>query len=133
MPDCEHDEISDAGICKSCGTDITSQEFLDTLPEVSPDFQLGDIMGIIKLAQATAREFLDRVETDRDPHNPSQPKLKLRWMGNQLMRPPRETVWMEVLQPTFDLAKGLGYRGNMERWESVCMEYVSFLLSTKIP
>jgi len=60
MPDCEHDEISDAGICKFCGMDITSQEFLDTLPLVPLDSQLGDIPGIIRVAQETAEEFLRR-------------------------------------------------------------------------
>ena len=118
MPDCEHDEISDAGICKFCGMDITSQEFLDTLP-LPLDSQLGDIVGIIKVAQATAEEILSY----RDPHNPALNKIS--WAGAQLVRTPDAAVWKEVLPPSYAIAKTLGYRGTYERWVEVCKDYLT--------
>jgi hypothetical protein len=129
MLDCGHDEITDEGICKACGVDITSQEFMDSLPEPPPDSQLGDIPGIIKVAQETAEEFLRRQAECRDPHNPSQPKF--RWVGTQLIRPPRETIWMDVVRPSYAIVKQLGYRGTLQRWDEICMEYVVLVKSTK--
>ena len=129
MQDCEHAELSDAGICQTCGVDITSQEFLDSLPEAPPDSQLGDTMGIIRVAMATAQEYIDRVQAVRDPNSPGQPKM--RWVGTQLVRPPRESIWLEVLRPAFTRAKELGYRGDFERWDSVIVDYVAFVIATK--
>lgn len=58
MQDCEHAELSDAGICQTCGVDITSQEFVDSLPEPPESLDyLGDMMGLIHLAQVVAWEI----------------------------------------------------------------------------
>jgi hypothetical protein len=130
MLECEHEEITDEGICKTCGVDITSQAFLDSLPEPPPDSQLGDIMGIIRVATTTAEEFLVHLEDCRNPLCPNQPKL--RWMGTQLVRPSRGEVWSEVVKPAYTLAQELGYRGAFERWNEICLEYVRLLIAEKM-
>lgn len=129
MGDCQHLDITDQGICKACGVDITSQEFLDSLPEAPPDSELGDICGLVRLAQETAEEFVRRQADIRDPHNPAQPKI--RWVGTQMVRVPRETIWTEILRPSFARAKKLGYRSDYERWQDICMEYVHSIKSKK--
>lgn len=115
-PFCNHSDITDMGICKSCGVDVTSKEFIDSLPEDSN--YLGDLMGIIQLAQATAKEYLKR-STDSKP--------KFFWVGTQLMRITSEMIWDDILKPSFIVAKELGYRGDHDRWASVCKDYIEII------
>jgi hypothetical protein len=118
---CDHPNITNAGICTSCGVDITSQEFIDSLPEAPEDLSyLGDLMGIIRLAQETAHEYLKRSKY-------AEPKF--RWVGTQLIRSCPEGVWADVLEPSFLVAKTLGYRADYERWAVVCKEYAENISS----
>lgn len=120
---CDHLDITDTGNCKICGIDITNQEFIDSLPEAPENLNyLGDLMGIIQLAQATAREYARRNSVITNP--------KFRWVGTQLMRTSSEALWADVLQPSFIVAKVLGYRGDCERWTEVCKEYYIGLSSS---
>ena len=131
MPDeCTHEEITDEGICVACGVDITSEDFLDSLPEPPAGSNLGDIPGIIKVAQDTADEFVRRVAECRDP---LKPEPKLRWVGTQLLRPTREMIWLEVIRPAYAIAKKLGYRGTFERWDEICLEYVLSIVAKNSP
>jgi hypothetical protein len=103
---CDHDNIADNGICMSCGVDINSQEFLDSLPPAPEDLSyLGDLMGIIRIAQTTAQEYTRRLVTEPQP----------------------ELVWAEILPPSFIVAKVLGYRGDYQRWGEVCKEYTEHI------
>ena len=116
---CDHVNITDDGICMLCGVDITSQEFVDSLPEAPEDLSyLGDLMGIIQLAQETAREYVKRCSTELP---------KFRWVGTQLIRTSPDEIWENVLPPTFVVAKCLGYRGNYGRWMDVCKEYAEHI------
>jgi hypothetical protein len=115
--ECKHIDITDEGICKSCGIDFASQEFVDSLPEAPESLDyLGDLMGIIKLAEATAKEYATKY---------TKAKPKFRWIGVQLVR---TSDWTEVLESSFVTAKKLGYRGDIERWGDICKGYASSLI-----
>ena len=105
---CEHLDFNDEGVC-SCGMDVTSQEYINSLPEV-PETNLGDLMGIIRLAQDTATLYHERCNT-------------LQWVGAQIIRPPSEVVWSSLLEESFFAAKSFGYRGDYQRWSEICKEY----------
>lgn len=115
---CEHSEITDAGVCTSCSVDVTSQEFVDSLPEAPENLRyLGDLLGLIQLAQVTAQEYMRRS---------TETKPQFRLVGAQLVRTSPDSIWVDVLQPSFPVAKALGYRGDCERWAEICKEYAGF-------
>lgn len=115
---CEHLGITDEGICLACGVNISSDEFLDSLPDIPKGVLTDDLVGIVQLAQATAEEILSY----RDPHNPSLNKIS--WVGTQLMRVPEAAVMKEVLPPSYIIAKEIGYRGTYQHWCEFCREAV---------
>ena len=110
-PICIHMELTEDGICGSCGVDITSQEFLDSLPEVPDNLNLGDIVGIARLAQATAEEYVTRESEGRN--------LGVKY-----------DLW--ILEPSYQAAKQLGYRGTYSRWTAICKDYVEFIKSGQL-
>jgi len=102
--------------CLDCGKHI------EGLPEVPPNLQLhmGDIPGICRLIDATARTFAQLVRENTDPRNPSLPRLRL--VGGQMMRLPHKMLFKDLLGPSYSAAKSLGYRGTFERWGEMVQE-----------
>jgi|ERR1700739_357731 len=110
MADCLHLDITDEGMCLVCGVNITSDEYINSLPEVPPGSLVGDLMGMIQLAQATAEQLAIA--------------RRIRWVGTLMIRVPEEALWKEILPASFTTAKQLGYRGDFERWSIICKEYL---------
>jgi hypothetical protein len=116
---CLHLDLTDEGVCKLCGTDITTEEFVESLPEVpGGTANLGDIMGIVKLARATAEGYLGTTP-------------KFRWAGTQLIRSPDKMRWTEACNATFPIAQTLGYRGDNDRWVEVCRDIRDLMTGAK--
>jgi hypothetical protein len=101
--------------CLDCGKHI------EGLPDV-PEPHLGDIVGIAKLMDATAKTFAQLVRENTDPKNPSLPRLRL--VGGQMMRLPHKMLFKDLLGPSYVAAKSLGYRGTFERWGEMVQEAV---------
>jgi hypothetical protein len=120
---CLHLEVTDEGLCTLCGTDITTQEFADSLPEcpASSKTDAADIIKIVTLAKATAEEYI----VSQDPNNPQLPKL--RWIGTQMVRLPGRVLWLEYVATSFAQAKQLGYKGNTVRWAEILKEFVDII------
>jgi hypothetical protein len=122
---CPHFDITDEGICIECSIDISSDEFLDSLPEAPATETLGDLMGILRLARATAELFIEQREGNRDPTNPAL--FKLRTVGVHIMRLPDSVFWTGILQPSYVTAKALGYRSSFDCWSTICKDYLDEL------
>jgi hypothetical protein len=99
--------------CVDCGKHIE-------LPDAEPPHSLGDIGGICRLLDTTAKTYAQRIEDNTDPKNPMLPRLRL--VGGQLVRVPHKAILKEVVQPSFKTAKALGYRGTAERWAEMVIE-----------
>jgi hypothetical protein len=112
MDECPCIVPDDNDNCVDCGKHIE-------MPDVEPP-DLGDIVGIVKLIDATAKEWAQRIEDNTDPQNPSQPRLRL--VGGQLVRIPHKSLFKDLLKPTYVSAKALGYRGTFERWGEMIWE-----------
>jgi hypothetical protein len=98
--------------CVECGKHID-------LPE-GPMPDLGDIVGICKLIDATAAEFVRAVWENTDPHDSSIPRL--RRMDNGIIRVPHQTILLMIVQPPYQEAKALGYRGTIDRFYTLVCE-----------
>lgn len=118
---CHHLEVTDDGVCIECGTDITTQEFVDSLPDVPMPSKasIGNIIGIVALAKTTGEEFLASQEAD----SPEQPKLC--WIGTQMVRLPKKTMWVDYISNSYYAAKELGYRGSMVRWAEIVRDLMT--------
>lgn len=99
-------------LCADCGKHID-------LPDV-PAPNLGDIPGIIRLVQATAKTYAQLIQENTDPKNPRLPRLQL--IGGQLIRIPHKMLYKNMLAPSYLAAKALGYRGTFERWGEMIWE-----------
>jgi hypothetical protein len=119
--ECLHLEITDEGICTTCSIDITSDEFIDSLPEALFTKSLGDLLGILTLTKATVELYHSYRADNRDPNNPSL--FKLRQVGNQIVRIPDSILWAEIVQPAYVAAQRIGYLGSYERWDAICKEF----------
>ncbi len=111
--------------CLDCGKPIAG------MPEVPPDLdlQMGNIAGIAKLMDATARTFAQLVRENTDPRNPSLPRLRL--VGGQMMRLPHKMLYKDLLGPSYVAAKALGYRGTFERWGEMVQEATPILSAAR--
>lgn len=103
----------DGETCIDCGKHI---DLLDAGP--SPD--LGDIKGIIRLMQNTASGFASLVTANTDPRSPGTPRLRL--VGGQFVRIPHKALFLGLAAASYREAKGLGYRGTLERWADLVQE-----------
>jgi len=101
--------------CLDCGKPIETQE-------VDPPGRMGNIPGICKLMDATAKTFSQLVRENTDPKNPSLSRLRL--VGGQMMRLPHKMLYKDLLGPSYSAAKALGYRGTFERWGEMVQEAV---------
>ena len=120
--ECLHTDITDEGVCTGCGLDVNSDEFYDALPPIPEPLELGDIMGIIRLATKTAEEYVELIKKNADPNHPEKPRLRL--VAGMVMRLPDTAFWSTVLIPSFKTAKSLGYRGDYDKWETICKKFV---------
>ena len=91
------------------------------MPDV-PAPNLGDIMGICKLLDATALIYTNLVRRNADPQNPSQPRLRI--VGGQLTRLPHKVFFHDLVGPSFMKARRLGYRGTYQRWGELLREAI---------
>lgn len=98
--------------CIDCGKHIVMQE-------VDPP-NLGDIAGIVRLIDATAKTFAQLVRENTDPKNPKLPRLRL--VGGRMIRIPHGSLYKDLLGPSYIAAKALGYRGTFERWGEMIKE-----------
>jgi hypothetical protein len=105
IPD-EHDN------CVDCGKAI------DMPNHPCPD--LGDIAGIAKLREITARGMDNLEKGNTDPKNPKLPRLRM--VGTVMVRVPHTVVFREILVPSYMAAKRLGYRGTYQRWQELVQE-----------
>ncbi len=100
--------------CTECGAHID-------LPDIpAPD--LGDIVGIIKLIDATVKSYVQLVVANTDPTHPELPRLRM--IGGVIMRVSHKMIFRELYGPSFKQAKSLGYRGSLERWSEILQEAV---------
>ena len=98
--------------CIDCGKHIE-------MPDVGcPD--LGDIKGIIHLIDSTVKTYLRMVQDNTDPTNANQPRLRM--VGGQMVRVPHKVLYNDLLVPSYQQAKTLGYRGTFERWGELLWE-----------
>jgi len=99
--------------CIDCGKHID-------MPKVEPPPNLGDIPGIVRLIETTAKTYADMVKENTDPKNQSLPRLRL--VGGYFMRIPHKDLYKAILMPSYVSAKALGYRGTFERWTEMVYE-----------
>ena len=79
-------------------------------------------MGIIHLATQTAEEYTKLIKNNADPKHPEKPRLRL--VAGVLIRLPDTAFWSTVLLPSFLTARTLGYRGDYERWKTICKKFL---------
>jgi hypothetical protein len=109
------------GNCTNCGRPVD-------LPNAeAPD--LGNIVGICNLIDATAKAYARLLVANTDPGNPALPRLRL--IGGVMMRIPHQMLCKEILGPSYKEARRLGYKGSLERWgehvrDAVATEYPQF-------
>lgn len=108
--------------CIDCGKPIH-------VAEVDPP-DLGDIGGIVRLINATAKTYAQLLRENTDPKNPSQPRLRM--VGGRMLRIPHKMLYRDLLGPSYGAAKALGYRGTFERWGEIIWEATPSP-ATKIP
>ncbi len=85
-----------------------------------PAPEMGNVVGIMHLAKNTFREGVRRQARNTDPKNPALPRLRM--VGAILLRVPHTDVWRELLRQSFEQAQVMGYKGTLERWETIVDE-----------
>ncbi len=99
--------------CIDCGKHID-------MPEVAVAPNLGDIPGIVRLIESTAKHYEAMVKENTDPKNSTIPRLRL--VGGYFIRIPHKDLYKAILMPSYVSAKALGYRGSFERWTEMVYE-----------
>ena len=87
---------------------------------------LGNIAAISRLIDQTAEDYIQFVQRNTDPLQPSKPRL--RFIGGTLFRLDYEVLWRENLPQSYTAAKKLGYRGTLECWDEMIREQVAALV-----
>lgn len=100
--------------CIECGRHIDLPDWDGPMPD------LGDIVGICKLIDATAVNFIMAVRDNTDPQNSSIPRLRL--VDGVSMRVPHQIILLAMSQSPFKEAKALGYRGTIDRFYALVCE-----------
>ncbi len=93
------------------------------MPDVGEPPNLGDIAGIVRLLDSTAKTYAEIVRENTDPKNPGLPRLRM--LGGQMVRIPHKTLYRGLLHPRYSAAKTLGYRGTIDRWSELVTETTS--------
>jgi hypothetical protein len=99
--------------CVDCGKHIE-------ITDVAEPPNLGDIPGIVRLIESTAKTYAEMVKDNTDPAIPTLPRLRL--IGGQFVRIPHKAFYKLSLGPSYNSAKALGYRGTFERWTEIVQE-----------
>jgi len=97
-----------------------ADKFVDLLDVSPPD--LGDILGICRLIDTTAKSYVELVVANTDPNDPELPRLRI--VGGVFMRVPHKALYQQLFGPSYKQAKKLGYRGSLERWGEILQEAV---------
>ena len=100
--------------CVECGQHIDLPDWEGPMPD------LGDIVGICKLIDATASDFVRAVWENTDPQDPAIQRL--RRMEEGIIRVPHQTLLRMIVQPPYQEAKALGYRGTVDRFYALVCE-----------
>jgi hypothetical protein len=122
---CDH-FITEEGKCISCGQPWDSPKW--TMEELQKEWDsnlsinlddkilpgASNIPAICSLAEQTWQDYRRRAASNEDPQRPQVPRLRL--VGGQLMRIPFHYIFKEVLGPSYDCARSLGYLGTYEKW-----------------
>lgn len=108
--DCPHLIPDENGNCSECGTAIPNME--------APN--LGDIVGICKLLDATAAAFTVLIRENTDPQDPSRPRMRL--VGGQIVRISHAALLKDLVRNSYPRVKRLGYRGSIRRWGELILE-----------
>jgi hypothetical protein len=101
--------------CVTCGKPIDFQE-IGELPN------LGDILGMIRLIDETAKSYLRLVNLNTDPNDPELPRMRL--IGGVIVRIPHKILYKKFFNPSYNQAKELGYRGSLTRWGEILQEAI---------
>src|SRR5271168_5188088 len=72
--------------CVDCGKHID-------MPQITEIPDLGDIMGMVRLIDDTAKKYLQMVAMNSDPADPMQPRLQI--IGGQMMRLPHKALYRQ--------------------------------------
>jgi|SRR5271157_1542085 len=99
--------------CMNCGKHVD-------LPDVPASLNLGDILGIVRLIDTTAKSYAQLIRENADPKNPALPRLRL--IGGQLIRIPHTLLLKNLVNESYPIAKNLGYRGGIKRWGELIFE-----------
>ena len=127
---CDH-FITEGGKCIACGEvvenprwtmeDLKKEETSETFrAKYLNDWDSGNIPAITSLAEQTWAEYDGRATANEEPDQPQKPRLRL--IGHRLMRIPFHQIWREVLGPSYDIARQLGYRGDFQGWQQFVKE-----------
>jgi hypothetical protein len=81
---------------------------------------LGDILGICKLIDSTAKSYAELAASNVDPNDPELPRLRM--VGGVFMRVPHKALYRQLFEPSYRRAKTLGYRGTLQRWGELLQE-----------
>ena len=90
------------------------------LPDTNGGPDIGDIGGIIKLLNATIKSYNQLVISNTDPENPNLARLRL--VGGVMIRVPHKTLYQQIIEPSYQEARELGYRGTLDRWRELLQE-----------
>jgi hypothetical protein len=126
--------IAENSKCIDCGEPIMNPEFTveklaeegivlgSPLPPDAPVPNIGNISGLIHLAQNTFREGVHRQVENTDPKNPKLPRLRM--IDAMLFRVPHTDIWNGLLRQSFEQAQAMGFRGTLERWGTVVEDII---------
>jgi len=121
LMDCRHLSVDELGNCKDCGQTI--EEYLAELSNINylefpsvelPLVDLGDLKGILKLADSTIKTFECKLIELYDPNSSGQPKI--RRIGNLIFRQTWNEIWNEIVAKSYPEAVRLGYRQSLSKW-----------------
>lgn len=98
--------------CIDCGKHMD-------IPNVDPP-DLGDIGGIFRLIDSTAKNYVALIQNNIDPTHPSLPRLRM--VGGMFVRIPNNMICKGLIGPSYLEAKKLGYRGTIDRWCEIITE-----------
>lgn len=128
---CDH-FIAECGICIACGEPVDNPRWTmeelqkewdkpeDFQSQFMSDWKCSNIPEISQLAEQTWEEYDRRATFNEEPNRPQMPRLRL--IGGRLMRIPFHQIWREVVGPSYDIARSLGYLEDYQKWQQLVKE-----------
>jgi len=112
--------------CIDCGADVPQ-------PELPSNFNpnLGNIVAISHLIDATREEFNKIIIANTDPKHPKLPRLRM--VGGQLMRLENKMIVKAMVGPSYLKAQSLGYLGTQNRWFEMIFDDIPTITSYTSP